>query len=131
MATPRWVPRLVVDAAHLDQLREHGGLPGLRDENALEAALARAPEKAHHEPSTDLAALAAAYAFGLAKAHPFNDGNKRTAFLTAVIFLGLNGKDLDATEAEVVQAMTALAAGSLTEAAMATWIRERLVRLKL
>lgn len=131
MATSRWVPRLVVDAAHLDQLREHGGLPGIRDENALEAALARPQQKALYKPGTDLAALAAAYAFGLVKAHPFNDGNKRTAFLTAVIFLGLNGKDLDATEAEVVQAMTALAAGSLTEAAMATWIRERLVRLKL
>lgn len=63
--------------------------------------------------------------------HPFNDGNKRTAFPTAVTFLGLNGKDLDATEAEVVQAMTALAAGSLTEAAMAKWIRERLIRLEL
>ena len=130
MARPRWVPRLVVDAAHLDQLREHGGLPGIRDENALEAALARAPQKAHYRPETDLAALAAAYAFGLAKAHPFNDGNKRIAFLTAMIFLGLNGKDLDATEAEVVQTMTALAAGSLTEPAMAKWIRERLVRLK-
>jgi len=125
------VPRLVVDAAHLDQLREHGGLPGIRDENALEAALARPQQKWHYEPDSDLATLAAAYAFGLAKAHPLNDGNKRAAFLTAVIFLGLNGKDIDATEAEVVQAVTALAAGSLTEAALATWIRERLVRLKL
>ena len=79
----------------------------------------------------DLATLAAAYAFGLAKAHPFNDGNKRAAFLAAMIFLGLNGKDLDATEAEVVQVVTALAAGSLTEAALATWMRERIVRLKL
>ncbi len=131
MAALRWVPRLVVDATHLDQLREHGGLPGIRDEHALEAALARAQQKAHYEPDSDLATLAAAYAFGLAKAHPFTDGNKRTAFLTAVIFLGLNGKDLDATEAEVVQAMTALAAGSLTEVALAKWIRERLVRLKL
>lgn len=125
------MPRLVVDAAHLDQLREHGGLPGVRDDNGLEAALARAPQKWHYAPDSDLATLAAAYAFGLAKAHAFNDGNKRTAFLTAVIFLGLNGKDLDATETEVVQAMTALAAGSLTEPAMATWIRERLTRLKL
>jgi death-on-curing protein len=120
-----------VDSAHLDQLREHGGLPGIRDENALEAALARPQQKAHDEPDSDLATLAAAYAFGFAKAHPFNDGNKRTAFLTSVIFLGLNGKDLDATETEVVQVMTALAAGTLTEAAVAKWIRERLVRLKL
>lgn len=131
MKEPRWVPRLVVDAAHLDQLREHGGLPGVRDENGLDAALARPQQKWHYEPDSDLATLAAAYAFGLAKAHAFNDGNKRAAFLTAVIFLGLNGKDLDATESEVVQAMTALAAGSLSEPDMAAWIRERLTRLKL
>jgi death-on-curing protein len=130
MKEPRWVPRLVVEATHLDQLREHGGLPGIRDENGLEAALARPRQKWHYEPDTDLASLAAAYAFGLAKAHAFNDGNKRMSFLAAVIFLGLNGKDLDATEAEVVQAMTALAAGSLTEPALATWIRARLTRLK-
>lgn len=127
----RWVPRLVVDAVHLDHLREHGGLPGVRDENALEAALARPKQKAHYEPDADLATLAAAYAFGLVRGHPFNDGNKRTAFLIAMVFLGLNAKELDATETEVVQVMTALAAGSLTEAAMATWIRERVVRLTL
>lgn len=131
MASPRWVPRLVIDSVHLDQLREHGGFFSVRDVGALDAAVARPQQKHHYEPDSDLATLAAAYAFGLAKAHPFNDGNKRTAFLTAVIFLGLNGKDLDATEVEVVQAVTALAAGSLTEAALATWIRERLVRLKL
>jgi death on curing protein len=131
MKEPRWVPRLVVDAAHLDQLREHGGLAGVRDEDGLEAALARPRQKWHYEPGSDLATLAAAYAFALAKAHAFNDGNKRIAFLAAMIFLGLNGKDLKATEAEVVQAMTALAAGSLSEPDLATWIRERLTRLKL
>lgn len=130
MATPRWVPRLVLEAVHLDQLREHGGLPGIRDENALEAALARPRQKHHYEPDSDLATLAASYAFGLAQAHPFNDGNKRTAFLAAMIFLGLNGKDLDATESEVVQVVTALAAGSLTEAALARWMRPRLTRLE-
>lgn len=121
----------MLEAVHLDQLREHGGLPGIRDENALEAALARPQQKHHYEADSDLATLAAAYAFGLTKAHPFNDGNKRIAFLAAMIFLGLNGKDLDATEAEVVQVVTALAAGSLTEPALATWLRERIVRLKL
>lgn len=131
MAALRWVPRLVVDATHLDQLREHGGFFGIRDEIALESALACPQQKAHFAPDSDLATLAAAYAFGLAKARPFSDGNKRTSFLTAMIFLGLNGKELDATEEEVVQAMTALAAGSFTEAALAKWIRERLVRLKL
>jgi len=130
VAAPRWVPRLVLDAAHFDQLREHGGLPGIRDEGALDAALARPQQRHHYEPDSDLATLAAGYAFGLAKAHPFNDGNKRAAFLAAMIFLGLNGKDLDATETEVVQVMTALAEGSLSEAALATWMRERIVRVR-
>jgi death on curing protein len=131
MGEPRWVPRLVVDAAHLDQLREHGGLPGLRDENALEAALARPQQKWKYEPEADLAMLAAACAYGLATAHAFNDGNKRISFLTAMIFLGLNGKELDATEAEVVQVVVALAAGSLKEAQLAAWLRERLTPIAL
>lgn len=131
MITPRWVPRLVLDAVHLDQLREHGGLPGVRDEHALEAALARPQQRHHYESSADLATLAAAYAFGIARAHPFNDGNKRAAFLAAMIFLGLNGYDLDANETEVVQVITALAAGTLEEAALGSWIRERLVPITL
>ena len=131
MREPRWVPRLVVDSVHVDQLREHGGLPGVRDENALEAALARPRQKWNYEPESDLSVLAAAYAFGVAKAHPFNDGNKRTAFLTMVIFLGLNGKDLNASESEVVQVMVALAEGSLKEPGLAKWIRKRLKRLTL
>ncbi|HVB32221.1 MAG TPA: type II toxin-antitoxin system death-on-curing family toxin [Gemmatimonadaceae bacterium] len=129
MREPRWVPRVVVEAVHLDQLREHGGLQGIRDDAALEAALARPRQKWHYDPNVDLATLGAAYAFGLAKAHAFNDGNKRIAFLTAVVFLGLNGRDLAADEPEVVQAMTALAAGTLSEAQMGTWLRERVVRL--
>lgn len=130
MREPRWVPRIVVDAVHCDQLREHGGLQGIRDDPALEAALARPRQKWHYDTNVGLATLAAAYAYGLAKARAFNDGNKRIAFLTAVIFLGLNGKDLiNADEPEVVQAMTALAAGTLSEAQMGTWLRERVVRL--
>jgi death-on-curing protein len=128
MREPRWVPRVVVDAVHVDQLREHGGLAGIRDENALEAAVARPRQKWHYDSKADLATLAAAYAFGLATAHAFNDGNKRIAFLTAVIFLDLNGKDLAADEAEVVQVLTALAAGTLSESNLATWLRSRLVR---
>jgi death-on-curing protein len=131
MSRIRWVARLVLDSAHLDQLREHGGLPGIRDENALEAALARPQQKYHYEPDSDLATLAAAYAFGIAKAHPFNDGNKRAAILSAVTFLVLNGQDLDADEEEVVQVVTALAAGSLTEPALTTWIHNRLIPLQL
>ena len=129
MREPRWVPRIVVDSIHLDQLREHGGLAGVRDENALEAALACARQPWSYEPASDLASLAAAYAFGLARAHPFSDGNKRTAFVTMMTFLGLNTKELSATEVEVVQMMVALAGGAVTETMLADWIRARLVPL--
>lgn len=126
MREPRWVPRLVLEAVHLDQLREHGGRPGLRDEHALEAALARPRQKWSYDPAIDLAALAAAYAFGIARNHPFIDGNKRIAFIAMVVFLGLNGEELQASEHEIVQAMVALAAGSLDEADLADWIRQHL-----
>ena len=122
---PRWVPRLVIEAVHLDQIREHGGLIGIRDENALEAALARPGQRWAHEPESDLARLAAAYAFGLSTAHPFRDGNKRISFLAAVIFLGLNGFDVVAPADEVVERMVALAAGELDEEAVADWLRGR------
>ena len=124
-AEPRWVPRLVVEAIHVDQIREHGGLIGIRDENALESALARARQRWTYEPDVDLPRLAADYAFGICRNHPFRDGNKRAAFLSAVIFLGLNGLDLVAPEDEVVQKMLALAAGELGEEEIAEWFRAR------
>lgn len=129
MRAPRWVPRLVVEAVHFDQLREHGGLLGIRDEGALEAALARPRQRWHDEPKVDLPTLAAAYGYGIARAHPFAGGNKRIAFLAMVIFLELNGKTLDAEEISVVQVMTALAEGTLSETQLAVWIRERLTRV--
>lgn len=122
---PRWVPRLVVEAIHLDQVREHGGLIGIRDENALESALARARQRWAYEPDADLPRLAADYAFGIARNHPFQDGNKRVAFVAAVTFLGLNGLDLVAAEQDVVETMLALAAGDLDEDRMAHWLRSR------
>lgn len=123
---PRWVPRLVVEAVQLDQIREHGGLIRLRDGDALEAALARARQRWAYEPESDLPRLAARYAFGISSAHPFRDGNKRISFLTAVIFLGLNGLDLIAPEQEVAGRMWALAAGELDEEAVAEWFRLRI-----
>lgn len=122
---PRWVPRLVIEAVHLDQVREHGGLIGIRDDNALESALARARQRRAYEPETDLARLAADYAFGISSNHPFRDGNKRIAFLAAVIFLGLNGRNLIAPDEEVVETMLALASGELDEDTLAGWIRSR------
>ena len=125
-AEPRWVDRVVVDAVHLDQIRVHGGLPGIRDENALEAALARARNKWVYESTTDMAVLGAAYAFGLVTSHPFRDGNKRIAFLTMIVFLGLNGIDFDASEAEVVTMMVAAADHRASEADLTAWIRQHM-----
>ena len=122
---PRWVPRLVVEAIHVDQVREHGGLIGVRDENGLESALARAQHRWTYEPDADLVRLAAGYAFGISSNHPFRDGNKRVAFVTAVTFLGLNGLDFEATTEDVVATMLSLASGKLTEEDLAEWIRTR------
>lgn len=124
MPEPRWVERVVVDAVHLDQIREHGGLAGLRDENALESALARPRQKWHYEKATDLPTLAAAYGFGLCKNHPYRDGNKRVGFVVMVTFLELNGLIFEADEAEVVTAMFALAAGNVSERALAKWLKD-------
>lgn len=126
---PVWVSRLVLDAVHLDQLREHGGRPGVREDSTLEAALARAQQRWHYEPRSDLAALAAAYGWGLVTSHPYRDGNERTAFLAMAIFLGLNGHEIEAPQEEVVTNMLAGAAGQLTEIHLADWVRAHLVKL--
>jgi death-on-curing protein len=126
---PRWLPRLVLDAAHLDQLREHGGLPGTRDENALEAALARPRQKWAYQARTDLAELAGAYGYGIARNHPYRDGNKRAALLATAIFLGLNGWELRASEGDVVITILALAAGNLSERDFAAWIRKHAFKI--
>lgn len=121
---PAWLSRLVVDAIHNDQLREHGGLPGVRDENALESALARPRQKWNDSDRADVPVLAGAYAFGLVQSHPYRDGNKRIGFLAMVTFLGVNGHDFSATEAEVVAEFLALADGRVSEEALADWIRQ-------
>ena len=120
---------LVVEAVHFDSIRSHGGLPGLRDENALESALARPRQRFAYEPQSDLATLAAAYGFGIARNHPFNDGNKRVAFVVMGVFLGLNGFEIEAPESEVVTMMLDLAAGESSEKQLAEWLRSRLVSL--
>ena len=130
MAEPRWVDRLVVDAVHLDQLREHGGLAGLRDENALDSALARPRQKWQYAEPADLPALAAAYGFGLCRNHAYRDGNKRVAFVVMVVFLELNGLVFEAEEVEVVPVMLALADGSLREHELATWLRAHTTKRK-
>lgn len=107
----------------MNQLREHGGLPGVRDENALESALARPQQKWSDAQNPDIATLAAAYAFGLVKNHPYRDGNKRIGFLAMVTCLEINGHVLEATDADVVAGIVALADGTLSEEALVDWIR--------
>jgi death on curing protein len=119
---PVWLDRVAVEAIHDEQVREHGGLPGLRDEHALESALARPQHKCGYASKTDIASLAAAYGFGLARSHPFRDGNTRIAFLAVFTFLGLNGFDLTATEEDVVTQFVALAAGNVSEDQLGQWI---------
>ncbi|WP_219894389.1 type II toxin-antitoxin system death-on-curing family toxin [Aquisediminimonas profunda] len=120
-----WVALAVAEAAHLEQLAEHGGGQSVRDARLLDSAMARAQNlAAYGEP--DAAALAAAYAFGIARNHPFVDGNKRTAAVVAETFLVLNGYALNATDAELVVAVMALAAGELSEEELADWFRGHL-----
>ena len=120
----------MVDAIHLDTLREHGGLAGLRDENALESALARPRQRWAHEPTSDLEALAAAYGFGICRNHPYRDGNKRVAFIVMAVFLELNGTRFAADEHEVVTLMMELADGRLPEGDLAGWLRAHTARRK-
>ena len=127
---PRWVPRVAVEAVHADQIGEHGGLAGLRDEAALDAALARARNKWSYEDEEDLAVLAAAYGFGISSNHPLRDGNKRTAFLAMAMFLGLNAHEILASEEEVVHIVRGLAAGDVVETALADWVQNRMRKLR-
>jgi len=120
-----WIATEVALAAHAEQLAEHSGGEGVRDAGALESAMMRPRNLADYgEP--DIAALAAAYAFGIARNHPVVDGNKRTAVVVAETFLGLNGHTLEATDAELVVAILALAAGELTQDELADWFRQHL-----
>jgi len=119
-----WVVPDVVQAIHDRQLAEHGGGDGLRVAGLLSSALAR-PENAAAYGTPDAADLAATYAFGIGKNHPFVDGNKRTAWATARLFLRLNHCRLEFVAAEAIAAVEALAAGSLDEAGLAAWFRAR------
>jgi death-on-curing protein len=120
-----WLDAQVLLAVHEEQLAEHGGASGMRDAGLFESALARARHLAANG-TADVAGLAAAYGFGLARNHPFADGNKRTAFVAVELFLILNGHELAADDGDCVLTMLALAAGELDEQAFADWIREHL-----
>jgi death-on-curing protein len=124
-----WLDRAAVLAIQEALLAEHGGLAGLRDEGLLDSALASAQHTARYQKDADLPALAARYASAIIRNHPFLDGNKRTAFVAAAVFLEINGWSLSAPEAEVVALVEGLAARETTEATFAEWLR-RSIRKK-
>jgi len=121
VSQPVWVPLRAVISFHDRQIARHGGAPGMRDLTLLEAACARPVNRAAYGEDS-LHVLAAAYAFGICKAHAFVDGNKRTAFVTTLTFLRLNGLQMRPDPAESVRMMEDLAAGEVTEAAFADWL---------
>ncbi len=123
MDDPISITKELARAIHSRQLAEHGGADGVRDEGLLESALSRPRNRfAYEDPTPSLAALAAAYAFGIAKNHAFADGNKRTAAVVCETFLNLNGQTLDATDVQLYPVFLSLAAGTMTEAELAVWL---------
>jgi death-on-curing protein len=129
MSGPFWIDREALLILHSMSLVEHGGLPGLRDEGLLDSALARPQNLISYAPDTDIAALAASYAVGIARNHPFADGNKRAAFLSVGLFLGINGWKLAASPVETIQIMLGVAAGEFEEDAFAQWLRDHIQEL--
>ena len=125
----RWVRLDLVYAVHDIQLSRHGGLDGVRDKNAVESALSR-PEQlqVNGQPPPDAAQLAAAYAYGLARNHGFSDGNKRTAWVVARVFLADNDVHLKFSEIDAIRAMESVASGLLDEQQLADWFRRRMVQ---
>ena len=122
-----WIDPAVILAVHDEQLAEHGGAAGVRDAGLLESALARPRNLAHYgEPNA--CELAAAYAFGLAKNHPFVDGNKRSAFVAAELFLLLNGWQLNANDEDCVMVMLSLAGGEVDESGFSNWLQVHAAR---
>ena len=123
MIEPVWLSRAQIEAIHDDQLQQHGGLAGIRAPEGLQSALARPLNLFLHE-KTDLAALAATYAHGIIKNHPFLDGNKRAAFAAAAVFLDINGLEITLTEPEATVMILGLADGSITQKQFAELLRQ-------
>ena len=123
MKEPLWLSPEAVRAFHVRLLADFGGSEGVRDEGLLESALSK-PANLYHYEKADLFALAAAYAFGIVKNHPFIDGNKRTGFVAAAVFLDLNGHELIAPETEATLKTLALASGAITQAELAGWLKQ-------
>jgi death on curing protein len=125
-----WLNPQVIDAVHDIQLAVHGGAIGIRDAGLLESALIRPVNLfAYTEPKPDLADCAAAYGYGIARNHPFIDGNKRTAYVALELFLDQNGYELNSSDEQSIMIMLSVAASDMSEAALADWIRAHLTKL--
>ena len=125
-----WISKLVVVAIHNEQVSEHGGSYGIRDGGLLDSALANPKNICTYNPNHTIASLASSYGFSIAKNHPFIDGNKRTAFQTMLLFLNLNGKDLDVLEPEVVITMQNLADSTIDQLQFTEWIESHLIDIE-
>jgi death-on-curing protein len=127
---PCWISPRALLLLHPESLAEHGGLTGLRDENAFHAALARPQHVFNYDPDAHVARLAAAYGFGLIRDHPFNDGNKRAGFLAILLFLDLNRFELRVEQAEATQVILEVAAGKMKESELTKWIGDHVRKIR-
>lgn len=121
-----WIDAKVLRMLHEESLATYGGSSGIRDEGLFESAMMRPQNLAHYNEDADIAELAASYCYGLAKNHPFIDGNKRAAFLSVGMFLGINGYCLKVTPADAITAILGVASSKITEEAFASWIRDHI-----
>ncbi len=125
-----WISSKAICMLHEESLALHGGSRGMRDESLFESAMMRPQNLANYDENADIAEIAASYCYGLIKNYPFIDGDKRVAFLSVGIFLGINGYSLKVSPAEAIQAILGLASGDITEAAFAQWVRDHMEALK-
>ncbi|EKO50788.1 type II toxin-antitoxin system death-on-curing family toxin [Leptospira kirschneri] len=121
---PRWLNQKIVLTIHLDQLKQHGGSQGIRDQGLLESALDRPKNKWYNHSSSNIFDLAASLCIGIAKNHPFIDGNKRVAFMATYVFLGINGYNIEVPEEEVVSIMLKVASGNINETNLSIWLKD-------
>ena len=130
MSEPVWIDKTALMLLHAEALAEHGGLEGTRDMGLLESALARPRNLYDCEGTAEIPRLAAAYSIGIARNHPFADGNKRTSFIALALFLALNGLRLEADQVEAVRVIVDVAAGTMDEEWLAFWIANHFVPVK-
>ena len=124
---PKWLNKKIAEAIHLDQIKQHGGSLGIRDEGLLESALDRPKNTWHYNPKSTIFELASSLGLGIAKNHPFIDGNKRTSFLLMYVFLAANGFKIETSENDVVQVMLKVADGSMKETELAIWLEKNTI----